>query len=173
MPEFVVLVSENDEELGTQEKMAAHEEGNLHRALSVHIFNSDGKYLLHRRALSKYHSGGLWTNACCSHPRQGEPPMEAALRRLQEEMGFSCDLKKVFDFVYKADVGGGLTEHEYDHVFIGTHDGPIELNPDEVDSYKWVSKEELLRDVEDNPQHYTEWFKIMLRDNVDKINPLD
>src|SRR5215468_430433 len=115
--EQVILVNELDEEIGTMEKLSAHEQGVLHRAISVFIFNEKGEMLLQQRASRKYHSGGLWTNACCSHPHPGEATHAAALRRLKEEMGFETSLKKAFDFVYKTSFDNGLTEHEFDHVF--------------------------------------------------------
>ena len=125
MLEEVVLVNEKDEAIGTMEKMAAHEKALLHRAFSVFVFNKNGDLLMQQRAHSKYHSGGLWTNTCCSHPRPGEHVADAANRRLQEEMGFTTSLNKAFDFTYKAAFDNGLTEHEFDHVFIGIYEGPI------------------------------------------------
>lgn len=168
--EYVVLVDENDVQQGLMEKMEAHEKALLHRAFSVFVFNDEGKMLLQQRALSKYHSGGLWTNTCCSHPRDGETPEQAGERRLQEEMGFSCSLKKAFAFTYIAPFDNGLTEHEYDHVLIGEYNDNPEVNPDEVESYKWVTWNELLSDVEQHPEEYTEWFKIALDQVLDHMN---
>ncbi|MBU0898276.1 MAG: isopentenyl-diphosphate Delta-isomerase [Nanoarchaeota archaeon] len=157
--ERVVLVDENDNEIGTEEKMKAHQEGKLHRAISVFIFNSKSEMMIHKRADDKYHCGGLWTNTCCSHPRQGETYEESAKRRLKEEMGFEADLKDIFNFTYKVEFDNGLTEHEYDHVFVGTFDGEPNPDPKEVDNWKWVNVEELLNDMKENPDIYTYWFK--------------
>ena len=163
MAERVILVDKNDNQTGTEEKMKAHEQGQLHRAFSIFIFNPEGKMLLQQRAKIKYHSGGLWTNACCSHPRDKETLNQAVHRRLVEEMGFDCDLKEKYYFIYKAKLDHGLTEHELDHVFIGTYEGKIKPNPEEVESFEWVTVEELKKDAEANPQKYTEWFKIILK----------
>ena len=161
MDERVILVDENDKERGSEEKIEAHKTGKLHRAFSIFVFNSKGEMLLQQRALHKYHSGGLWANACCSHPRLGETLEEAVHRRLKEEMGFDCELKEIFSFIYKAKVGT-LTEHELDHVFIGRYNGDVHFNPDEVGGYKWVTIESLRKDVQTHPELYTEWFKIAL-----------
>lgn len=158
--EYVVLVDENDKETGLMEKMEAHREGFLHRAFSVFIFNDKGEMLIHQRALSKYHSPGLWTNACCSHPRHGEKPADAAHRRLMEEMGFDCDITPAFTFTYKAPVGQGLTEHEFDHVFTGTFNHIPRPNPDEVAAWKWVEIEALEKEMFLNPDVFTVWFRI-------------
>ena len=160
MSDHVILVDKSDTQTGTQEKMAAHQQGNLHRAFSVFIFNSKGEMLLQQRAKDKYHSGGLWTNACCSHPRPGEETKDAAHRRLMEEMGFDCKLEKAFHFIYKTEFDFGLTEHELDHVFIGQYEGPIALNPDEVEDYKWIDVEELKKEMLNKPEIFTSWFKI-------------
>ena len=160
MEEHVVLVDEQDQPLGIMEKMAAHIVPRLHRAFSIFIFNSKGEMLLQQRAFSKYHSPGLWTNTCCSHPRNGETLEQATARRLMEEMGMRCELHEVFTFIYKAPVGLGLIEHEYDHVFFGhTDDLPV-LNPDEVASYRYMAIDELAADMQAHPESYTEWFKI-------------
>ncbi len=164
MNELVILVDENDKEIGTGEKMKTHKEGKLHRAFSIFIFNSKGEMLLQKRAKSKYHSGGLWSNACCSHPRPGEELEQAAHRRLKEEMGFDCDLQKAFHFVYKTNLDNDLTEHEFDHVFIGEYDEEVEINPNEAEDFKWVIIASLKEDVEKNPENYTVWFKIALRE---------
>ena len=156
----VILVDENDEQIGTMEKMEVHQKALLHRAFSVFIFNDKGEILLHKRANKKYHSGGLWTNACCSHPGPGEETLAAAEQRLQEEMGFNAVLKKAFDFIYKAPFDNGLTEYEFDHVFIGTYDGDIMPNADEVSDYCYKSVEEIRNSIRSHPQKYTEWFKI-------------
>jgi len=158
MGEFVVLVDEKDNEVGTMDKLKAHEEGLLHRAFSILVFNSRNELLLQQRAKSKYHCGGLWTNTCCSHPRQGEPLEQAIHRRLKEEMGFDCQLKEEFSFIYKATFDNGLTEHELDHVFIGHYDADPVINKDEVEAFKWISLPDLREDMLANPEKYTPWF---------------
>ncbi len=165
--EYVILVDEQDNEIGTMEKMQAHEEAKLHRAFSVFVFNELGEVMIHQRALHKYHSGGLWTNACCSHPRKGESVLEAAHRRLMEEMGFDCELEEQFSFIYKAALDNELTEHELDHVVFGKFNGKPNINPDEVAGWKYLNWEDLKSDVATNPEKYTEWFKIAL-DEVDR-----
>lgn len=160
--ENVVLVDSDDRPIGLMEKMEAHEKALLHRAFSVFIFDSRGRMLIHRRALSKYHSGGLWTNTCCSHPRDGETAMEAAHRRLQEEMGFDCELEHRFHFIYKAELDQGLTEHELDHVFTGVYEGEIIPEAEEVMDYRYISMGDLDQELADDPMRYTEWFKIAL-----------
>nr|MDO8081962.1 isopentenyl-diphosphate Delta-isomerase [Candidatus Freyarchaeota archaeon] len=162
MNEMVILVDETDKEIGTEEKMKTHKEGKLHRAFSIFIFNSKGEMLLQKRAKSKYHSGGLWSNTCCSHPRPGEDVEQAAHRRLIEEMGFDCDLHESFDFVYRANLDHDLTEYEFDHVFIGKYDGEIKLNPEEAEDFKWVSMDAIKENVKKHPEKYTVWFKCAL-----------
>jgi isopentenyl-diphosphate Delta-isomerase len=162
--EFVILVDEQDNETGRMEKMEAHEKALLHRAFSIFVFNDAGQMMLQRRALSKYHSPGLWTNTCCSHPRPGESLSAATQRRLAEEMGFRCPLEKAFSFIYKAAFDHGLTEHELDHVFTGTYNGDPAINPAEVAEWKWVSVSALLEDVKNRPEAYTVWFRIALRE---------
>jgi len=164
MPE-VILVDENDNEIGTEEKLKAHQEGKLHRAFSIFVLNSKGQLLLQKRAKSKYHSGGLWTNTCCSHPSPGETLEKAVHRRLKEEIGFDCELKEIFSFTYKANFDNGLIEHEYDHVFIGNFDGEPAPNPEEVDEWKWVDLEELKKDIQENPDSYSYWLK----HSIDKV----
>lgn len=159
MEERVILVDENDREIGSEEKLHAHRTGKLHRAFSIFTFNSKGEMLLQRRARNKYHSGGLWSNACCSHPRLGESLEGAVHRRLKEEMGFDTDLKEAFHFIYKAKVGN-LTEHELDHVFIGEYNGKVNPDPEEVEEYVWAELEPLKEDMKTHPEKYTEWFKI-------------
>ena len=156
----VILVDEHDVQTGTMEKMEVHQKALLHRAFSVFIFNDKGEMLLHKRADKKYHSGGLWTNACCSHPKPGEQISVAAAIRLQEEMGFNTELTKAFDFIYKAPFDNGLTEHEFDHVFTGTYNGDIVPNADEVSDYCFMNVEEIKNSIQSHPQKYTEWFKI-------------
>lgn len=167
--EFVILVDEDDNQLGLMEKMEAHEKGLLHRAFSVFLFNSKGEMLLQQRAFSKYHSGGLWTNTCCSHPRDKEKTIAAAHRRLEEEMGFDCEIEKAFHFTYKSALDNDLTEHELDHVFIGQYEGEIKPNPEEVESYKYISISELTKDVAENSDSYTEWFKICLEEVLKRV----
>lgn len=159
--EKVILVNEKDEQIGLMEKIEAHEKALLHRAFSVFVFNDKNELMIQQRALSKYHSPGLWTNTCCSHQREGESNIDAGKRRLQEEMGFSTELKDTISFIYKAPFDNGLTEHEFDHILIGNFKGKPELNPDEVASWKWVSLEDLEADMKKNPHIYTEWFKII------------
>ncbi|MCK5044908.1 isopentenyl-diphosphate Delta-isomerase [Candidatus Parcubacteria bacterium] len=163
----IILVDKDDNEIGKGEKMAVHLAGQLHRAFSIFIFNSQGEMMLQRRASTKYHSPGLWTNACCSHPRPGESLEQAAKRRLKEEMGFECDLQKVFSFIYKAKVED-LTEHEFDHVFIGKFDQEPVLNKEEADGWKWIELKQLIEDIIKNPKEYTCWFKIILTKLYDK-----
>ncbi|MBM56226.1 MAG: isopentenyl-diphosphate delta-isomerase [Euryarchaeota archaeon] len=162
--EEVILVDKNDVEVGTMEKMEAHRDGGtLHRAFSVFVFNTDGDLLLQRRAEHKYHSGGLWTNTCCSHPRPGETVREAANRRLVEELGMECKLVELFSFEYKAELDGGMTEWELDHVLLGLSDLDPQINPDEVAEYKYMPLSEIDLDLKSNPDHYTEWFKICFK----------
>jgi len=168
MKEFVILVDEQDNEVGSMEKIEAHEKAVLHRAFSIFVFNEAGQMMLQRRALSKYHSPGLWTNTCCSHPHPGEKCEEATQRRIVEEMGFQCDMQEVFSFIYKAPFDHGLTEHELDHVFMAIYNAEPEINPEEVDDWKWIDVNDLLADVEDNPANYTIWFKIALEEMENK-----
>ena len=166
MIEKVILVDKNDNEVGTMEKQEAHVKGLLHRAFSVFIFNDKNELLLQRRAVNKYHSGGLWTNTCCSHPRQNEKTKDAAKRRLLEEMGMRSTLKKQFDFIYKAKLDNNLYEHEFDHVFFGfTNDLPI-INPEEVEEYTYKTLEDIGNEMKTIPEKYTEWFKICFREVV-------
>tara|TARA_Y100001935_G_C17024174_1_gene369289 strand:+ start:72 stop:584 length:513 start_codon:yes stop_codon:yes gene_type:complete len=158
--ENVILVDEKDNQVGLMPKLEAHQKGLLHRAFSVFIFNSDYKLLLQKRASSKYHSGGLWTNTCCSHPRDGEDTIDAANRRLNEEMGIKTSLRKVFDFIYTAELDNNLIENEFDHVFYGVYDIDPIINKDEAEDFKWVDIETLKNDIENNKDQYTVWFKI-------------
>ena len=157
----VILVDENDNPVGTSEKMEAHVVGLLHRAFSIFIFNEKGEMLLQQRALNKYHSGGLWTNACCSHPAPGEGTKVAAVRRLQEEMGFKTPIEKIFDFVYKADFDNGLTEYEFDHVFVGQYDGVFNFNKEEVVDTCYKSIPAINQSLKTHPANYTAWFHIV------------
>lgn len=156
---LVVLVDEEDREIGLLPKLEAHQKGLLHRAFSVFVFNSLGELLLQQRSPDKYHSGGLWTNTCCSHPLPGESVEEAANRRLLEEMGMSCPLHSPFWFVYRTDFDNGLSEHELDHVFLGHSDGPFRIDSTEVASALWVSLAELEAWMDRRPQDFTFWFK--------------
>lgn len=166
--EEVILVNTNDEQIGTLEKLAAHKQGLLHRAFSVLIFNDAGELLIHQRAHEKYHCAGLWTNTCCSHQRVGETNEEAAKRRLQEEMGFITSVKTIGSFIYHVEFNNGLTEHEFDHVMIGSYNENPVPNPDEVDDWKYVNLEELEKEIQTYPEKFTFWFKeIMHRFGAD------
>lgn len=159
--EEVILVNQENEQIGTMPKMEAHEKALLHRAFSVFIVNDVGEIMLQQRAASKYHSPLLWTNTCCSHQRVGESNIDAGKRRLQEEMGFDAELKELFSFIYKAPFDNGLTEHEYDHVMIGNFNTEPKINPEEVEAWKWMSPELVKKDIANNPKEYTVWFKII------------
>lgn len=159
IPQEVILVNKHDQEIGTMDKMEAHQQGMLHRAFSVLIFNSKGKLLIHKRAFGKYHSEGLWTNTCCSHPLPGESIVDAANRRLMEEMGMTTTLAPLFSFIYRAELDNNLVEHELDHVLIGFTDQEPMVNMEEVCDYQWIAVHELEERLESNPQAYTEWFK--------------
>ncbi len=156
----VILVNEQDEAIGAMEKIEAHKKALLHRAFSIFLFNKDGLMLLQQRALTKYHSPGLWTNACCSHPNPGEDVKDAALRRLHEELGFVTPINKAFHFTYRAAFDNGLTEHEFDHVFVGVYEGNMELNKEEVRAVKFKSMNDIAEELQNAPHLYTEWFKI-------------
>lgn len=158
----VILVNEQDEPIGTMEKIEAHEKALLHRAFSVFVFNEKGDLLLQKRAAGKYHSPGLWTNTCCSHPRPGFELASEARQRLQEEMGFTTEIEKAFDFIYKAPFDNGLTEHEFDHVFIGRYQGDVAPNPAEVSDYCYKPVADILQSMQDQPHLYTAWFLIAL-----------
>ncbi|WP_206663715.1 isopentenyl-diphosphate Delta-isomerase [Pelotomaculum schinkii] len=168
MKEYVILVDENDNSVGIAEKIDAHKNPKLHRAFSIFIFNSKGKLLIQQRAENKYHCPGMWANTCCSHPRPGESLEKAAHRRLQEEMGFDTKMVKSFAFIYKAQFDNGLTEEEYDHIFVGKWDGTPKINVTEVADYKWISEDILREDIKKNPAIYTPWFKIALGKLLDK-----
>ena len=156
----VVLVDKSGNQIGLMPKLEAHQKGILHRAFSIFLFNSENQILLQKRSLIKYHSAGLWTNTCCSHPRDGEDIIDAGKRRLYEEMGIKTELKKEFEFTYKEVLGNGLTEHEFDHVLIGNFNGNPILNKDEVEDWKWMSLEEIEKDINENQEDYTVWFVI-------------
>jgi isopentenyl-diphosphate Delta-isomerase len=160
--EQLILVDERDEAVGVEEKITAHLNGALHRAFSIFIFNSVGQLLLQKRAGTKYHSKGLWSNTCCGHPRPGESIEEASRRRLKEEMGFDCEVQKVFEFIYQASLEDGLKEYEYDHVFVGRFDGSPTPNSDEVADWKWVNLTTLRLDMKARPDKYTYWFMLSI-----------
>ena len=168
--EQVILVNEYDKQIGLMPKLEAHEKAVLHRAFSVFVFNNKNELMLQQRALHKYHSPGLWTNTCCSHQRDGESNLQAGIRRLQEEMGFVTPLKETISFIYKAPFDNGLTEHELDHIMVGSYeDAPI-INPDEVADWKWMPLEDVKQDIDDNHQLYTAWFKIIFKKFYEHIN---
>ena len=156
----VILVDEHDNALGVMDKMEAHQKGLIHRAFSIFVFNSRGEMLIQQRALGKYHSAGLWSNSCCSHPLPGEEVKEAATRRLNEELGFETFLEKIFDFIYHVSFENGLVENEFDHVFVGHYDGSIKINSEEVNDYAFKPMEQIRQELKDKPENYTEWFKI-------------
>lgn len=157
--ELVILVDEADRQIGTEEKLSAHRRGALHRAFSVMVFDDRGRLLLQQRHVGKYHSGGLWTNTCCGHPRPGEVVGDAAVRRLNEEMGFQCPLGFVGTFQYRAELEQGLIEHEFVHIFHGTYGGPIAAVREECDGYSWALPSEITSDVGTHPERYSAWFK--------------
>lgn len=169
MEDMVVLVNRNDEVIGTMKKMQAHENGILHRAFSVFLFNNEGEMLLQKRAATKYHSPNKWTNACCSHPRIDETYEQGAIRRLQEELGIKTALKKKFAFIYKADVGNSLWEHELDTVFTGIYNTDFDLNFDEVAEIRYITLENLLQEIKEKPEDFTEWFKIILQEYIQQL----
>jgi len=156
--EHVILVDSENKQVGTMEKLEAHEKGLLHRAFSIFVFNSTGEMLIHQRAEGKYHCGGMWTNAVCSHPRPGESQSKALQRKMLQEMGFCADVKKAFDFTYKAELSNGLVEHEYDEVFYGVYEGELSPNPEEVQNYRYASIDEIRKEMNRNPDLFTPWF---------------
>lgn len=158
--EHVILVNEQDEALGTMEKLEAHRQGLQHRAFSVFVYDRQGRMLLQQRATGKYHSGGLWTNSCCSHPRPGESTLAAAHRRLVEEMGFDCELRPAGILPYRADVGNGLIENEVDHLYSGRYDGEVRPAPEEAAGYRWLSPDEIAAALADAPEEFTAWFRL-------------
>ncbi|MEQ8153681.1 MAG: isopentenyl-diphosphate Delta-isomerase [Clostridiaceae bacterium] len=159
MEEYIITINDLDEETGFVEKMEAHHKGVLHRAFSILVFNCHNQLLLQKRSEKKYHSPGLWTNTCCSHPRHGENLQDAIYRRLKEEMGVTCELNEVFSFIYKAELGEDLFEHEYDHVFFGVYDGEVFPDKYEVDDYRWMHISEIEESITNHPEIYTYWFK--------------
>ena len=165
--EQVILVDHNDNQIGLEEKLKAHQNGGkLHRAFSIFIFNSKGETMLQQRALGKYHGGGLWTNTVCSHPRVNETTIQAAHRRLKEEMGFDCEMREVFAFEYEAAMDKGLTEHEYDHVLFGTYDGEPRPDASEANGWKWISLADLRNEIKKSPDLYTPWLKIAIENVI-------
>jgi isopentenyl-diphosphate Delta-isomerase len=169
MSDQVVLVNENDDEIGLMHKLEVHQKGMLHRAFSVFVFNQNGELLLQQRALGKYHSEGLWSNTCCSHPLPDEETADAAVRRLQEEMGMSAPLQFLYSFIYNAKLDHDLTEHELDHIYWGISNEIPTINTTEVSSYKYLSIEALKKDLAENPHHYTEWLKICFEEVAARI----
>ncbi|MDY0907321.1 isopentenyl-diphosphate Delta-isomerase [Pedobacter sp. CFBP9032] len=169
MEELVILVDTNDSPIGQMEKLEAHQKGELHRAFSIFIFNTKGELLLQQRALDKYHSGGLWTNTCCSHPRPGEDNLAAANRRLKEEMGMKANLTPAFSFTYRAEFESGLIEHEYDHVFFGKSDLLPVINKEEVEQYKYINLDTLKQELLLYPDHYTPWLNICLEKVIEQF----
>lgn len=167
--EKVILVNSQDQILGLMDKLKAHENGILHRAFSVFLLNKSGEILLQKRSSNKYHSPNLWTNACCSHPRENESYLDAAKRRLKEELGIETPIEEIFHFTYRADVGQGLWEHELDHVFLGNFNGDFNLDPNEVSEIKYLSSQELDEDINSHPEKYTEWFKIIWKEYRNRI----
>jgi len=168
MEENVILVDDNDEIVGVGEKLETHLKGNLHRAFSIFIFNQHGEVLLQKRASTKYHSGNLWSNTCCGHPRPSETTREAANRRLKEEMGINCELKEAFSFIYRVELDKGLFEHEYDYVFVGNFNGTPLPDPSEVSDWVWVDLDTLKKSIDANPSDYTYWLLI----SIDRIASL-
>jgi len=164
--EEVILVSPQDEEIGYMEKMEAHQLGLLHRAFSVFLFNSKGEMLLQKRAISKYHSGGLWTNACCSHPRKGETIEQAASRRTREELGCEPELQKIHTFIYKAALDNNLIEHEFDHVLVGNYEGEMNLNVNEVSEIVYLPIQKIRQEMNEQPDKFTVWFKIIFEEVI-------
>lgn len=160
--EQVILVNEKDEQIGLSGKLKAHQSGALHRAVSVFVFNTKGELLIQKRALSKYHGAGLWTNTCCTHPRDGETNLECAHRRLQEEMGFNTNLEEQFSFIYKSEVENALIENEFDYVFFGVFDGDVKLNKEEVEDCTFVSLGNVSKDADQHPERFSIWFRIIL-----------
>lgn len=162
--EMIILVNYKDEEVGFEEKMKTHKKALMHRAFSIFIFNNNGEMILQKRAIEKYHCGGMWSNTCCSHPRKGEEVNNAAHRRLKEEIGFDCELIDMFTFHYKVKFNNGLTENEMDHVFLGFYDGKIKLNKKEASDFRWMKVENVEKEIKKNPDEFTVWFKIALKE---------
>jgi isopentenyl-diphosphate delta-isomerase len=170
MEDHVILVNENDEQIGTMPKLEVHEKGILHRAFSVFLFNKKNELLIQQRALTKYHSAGLWSNTCCSHPRENENTQAAALRRLQEEMGIKSPINFLHSFIYHEEMENGLIEHEYDHIFIGRFNEMPIINESEVSHWKYISIPDLLDEMNMNPENFTIWFRICLPTVLEKLS---
>lgn len=162
--DLVILVDEQDQPLGTEEKLKAHEEGKLHRAVSAFVFNTAGDMLIQKRASSKYHSPNLWSNTACTHPQPKEENKKAAESRLFEEMGFTTSLNFHSTLLYKANFDNGLTEHEFDHIFTGVYEGSISPNPEEVGDYRYISIKNLKNEIATHPEQFTAWFKILIKE---------
>jgi len=169
--ERVILVDDEDKPLGDAPKLLVHERGELHRAFSVFIFDDNNRFLLQKRHPGKYHSGGLWTNACCGHPRPDEPTIDGATRRLHEEMGISCDLVSEGCLIYRADVGSGLTEHEFVHIYSGICQDVLDPDPTEVEEYAWRSLADIRREADEHPERFTAWFRIYLTRGILGVSP--
>lgn len=166
-------MDENDNQIGVEEKLVAHRNGGkLHRAFSVFLFNDQGKLLLQQRSREKYHAPLIWANACCSHPNPGEKTVDAAHRRLREELGIDCDLKEAFSFTYHEPVGNNLTEWEFDHVFLGLYNGEINFNRTEVEDIRWVDPEWLRKDIREHPESYAPWLRICLDRVLEKYTEM-
>jgi isopentenyl-diphosphate Delta-isomerase len=168
----VILVDRNDRELGSMEKMEAHIKGELHRAFSVFVFNEKNELLLQRRAFGKYHSEGLWTNTCCSHPAPGESISDAGKRRMKEEMGMDIDPQPLFSFIYRAELDNSLIEHELDHVLVAFCDETPHLNPEEAIAFKWMSLDDIKKDMQVHSESYTEWFKIIIEQHLNEFSEI-
>ena len=169
MTDEVILVDDQDRVTGSMEKLQAHRRGLLHRAFSIFVFNDRFELMLQRRSSRKYHSGGLWSNTCCSHPVTGESLLDAAHARLRHEMGFDCSVREVFSLTYRADVGAGLTEHELDHVFVGSYNGQPRPNPAEARDWRWMDLSLLRQRIETHPDEYTAWLKLILSSHLDDL----
>jgi len=167
--DMVIQVNDNDEQIGLMPKMEAHEKGVLHRAISVFLFTTDGRWILQRRAVHKYHSGGLWSNTCCSHPLPFEDSLTAAIRRLAEEMGMHAELRKLFNFKYKAGLDNGLIEHELDHIFVGVTDEVPRINSEEVYEWRYASTDEIRSEIKKDKEVYTAWFRLMFEEVYEKL----
>jgi len=173
MSEEVILVDSDNNEIGTMEKMEAHRKGELHRAFSIFVFNKKAEMLIHQRADEKYHCGGLWTNAVCSHPRPGEVQVEALNRKMRQEMGFYTVTEKAFDYHYRAELENGLIEHEYDEVYVAKYDGDFDPNPAEVQAYRFASIDQIRAEIAQNPELFTPWFKLLFERTVLHIKLLN
>ncbi|NQU99744.1 MAG: isopentenyl-diphosphate Delta-isomerase [Parcubacteria group bacterium] len=170
MKNDIILVNENNKKIGEGEKMDVHEKGLLHRAFSIFIFNNKNELMLQKRAATKYHSPNLWSNTCCSHPKPSEKTKDGAERRIEEEMGFKCELEELLSFTYKVGFSNGLVENEYDHIFMGEHKDKPRLNLEEASDWKWVDLEDLEKDMHKNPENYTHWLKLCLNKLITAVS---